>query len=47
MSVQQIKKRLTGKVEYNPQDVFSNARERAHEVSALLDDFFQPIANHL
>lgn len=47
MSVQQIKKRLTGKVKYNPQDVFSNARERAHEVSALLDDFFQPIANHL
>ncbi|WP_077339691.1 AAA family ATPase [Pseudocolwellia agarivorans] len=47
MSVQQIKKRLTGKIKYNPQDVFSNARERAHEVSALLDDFFQPIANHL
>lgn len=47
MSVQQIKKRLTGKVKYNPQDVFSNARERAHEVAALLDDFFQPIANHL
>ena len=47
MSVQQIKKRLTGKVKYNQQDVFSNARERAHEVSALLDDFFQPIANHL
>ena len=47
MSVQQIKKRLTGKVKYNPQDIFSNARERAHEVSALLDDFFQPIANHL
>ena len=47
MSVQQIKKRLIGKVKYNPQDVFSNARERAHEVAALLDDFFQPIANHL
>jgi len=47
MSVQQIKKRLTGKIKYNPQDVFSNARERAHEVAALLDDFFQPIANHL
>ncbi len=47
MSVEQIRKRLTGKVKYNPQDVFSNARERAHEVSALLDDFFQPIANHL
>ncbi|MCH2056970.1 MAG: ATP-binding protein [Thalassotalea sp.] len=47
MSVQQIKKRLTGEIKYNPQDVFSNARERAHEVAALLDDFFQPIANHL
>ena len=47
MSVQQIKKKLIGKVKYNPQDVFSNARERAHEVAALLDDFFQPIANHL
>ena len=47
MSVQQIKKRLTGETKYNPQDMFSNARERAHEVAALLDDFFQPIANHL
>jgi hypothetical protein len=47
MSVEQIRKRLTGKVKYNPKDVFSNARERAHEVSSLLDDFFQPIANHL
>mgnify|MGYP000456689566 CR=1 FL=1 len=47
MSVQQIKTRLTGEIKYNPQDVFSNARERAHEVAALLDDFFQPIANHL
>ncbi|WDE05426.1 AAA family ATPase [Thalassomonas viridans] len=47
MSVQQIRKQLTGKVKYNPRDAFSNARERAHEVAALLDDFFQPIGSHL
>ena len=47
MSVKQIRQRLIGEVKYNPQDIFANARERAHEVAALLDDFFQPIANHL
>jgi len=47
MSVQQIKKSLTGKIKYNPQDVFCNGQERAHEVAALLDDFFQPLGDHL
>lgn len=47
MSVQQIKKGLTGIVEFNPADVYADGRKRAHIISALLDDFFQPIANHL
>jgi hypothetical protein len=47
MSVQQIKKGLTGKVEFNHVDVYADSRKRAHIISALLDDFFQPIRNHL
>jgi hypothetical protein len=47
MNVAQVKKGLTGKVEFNLMDVYADGRKRAHIISALLDEFFQPIANHL
>ncbi len=40
MSIEQIKKGLKGKVLFDPGDIYADGRKRAHEVSALLDDFF-------
>ena len=47
MSVMQVKKGLRGKVNFKHQDIYEDGRSRAHYISALLDDFFQPLAIHL
>ncbi|XLP07072.1 AAA family ATPase [Alteromonas marina] len=46
MDLQALKRKLTGKVEFNPKDCFGEGHLRAHQISALLDDFFQPLSIH-
>lgn len=46
-SVKDIRDVLKGNVVFNPSDIFSKDRERPHEIASLLDDFFQPIGNHM
>lgn len=47
MSLKELTQKLRGKVNYNSKDCFIDAKDRAHLISALLDDFFQPLANHV
>lgn len=46
MDLQALKVKLSGKVEFNHQDCFAQGHLRAHQISALLDDFFQPLSIH-
>ncbi|MCP3894312.1 MAG: AAA family ATPase, partial [Bacteroides sp.] len=46
MDLQALKVKLSGKVEFNHQDCFAKGHLRAHQISALLDDFFQPLSIH-
>ncbi|MDV2963866.1 AAA family ATPase [Shewanella algae] len=46
MDLQALKVKLTGKVEFNPKDCYVKGHIRAHQISALLDDFFQPLSIH-
>ena len=46
MDLQALKTKLTGKVKFNPKDCFEKGHIRAHQICALLDDFFQPLAMH-
>jgi hypothetical protein len=46
MDLQALKVKLTGKVKFNSQDCFGKGHLRAHQISALLDDFFQPLSIH-
>ena len=47
MSTAQIREGLTGNVDFDPEEVFLDCNKRKHLISQLLDDYFQPIANHL
>ena len=47
MSTAQIREGLTGNVDFDPEEVFLDGNKRKHLISQLLDDYFQPIANHL
>lgn len=47
LSMQQVRRVLEGKVKFDLQDLYSDGRLRIHLISALLDDFFQPIASHI
>ncbi len=47
METQQVKSGLTGDVQFDPKDIYAGARERAHIISSLLDDFFQPLSAHI
>jgi len=38
---------LTGEVQFDPKAIFAEGRERAHVISSLLDDFFQPLTAHI
>lgn len=46
MDLKAMKASLTGKVDFNPQDCFDKGHLRAHQISSLLDDFFQPLSIH-
>lgn len=47
MTTPQIKQGLAGIIDFNPKDIYEEGSKRVHIISQLLDDFFQPIANHL
>ncbi|GAA4895874.1 AAA family ATPase [Ferrimonas pelagia] len=47
MDLPALKKNLVGKVEYHPKDCFDPGHIRAHHISTLLDDFFQPLSMHM
>ncbi|MCU7806012.1 MAG: AAA family ATPase [Candidatus Thiodiazotropha sp. (ex Lucinoma borealis)] len=47
MSLKQVRQGLVGKISLDPKVIFSDGRRRAHEIAGLLDDFFQPISNHV
>lgn len=38
---------LTGRLHFDPKAIFAEGRERAHIISSLLDDFFQPLTAHI
>ncbi|KZL02050.1 Transposon Tn7 transposition protein TnsC [Pseudovibrio sp. Ad14] len=46
MDLSALKKKLAGKITFNPQDCFEKGHIRVHQISALLDDFFQPLSMH-
>lgn len=46
MDLQDLKVKLTGKVDFDPKDCFEKGHLRTHQISALLDDFFQPLSIH-
>lgn len=47
LSVSQIRDGLSGNIKFDPKDMFAEGSLRVHIIAQLLDDFFQPIANHL
>ncbi|SFC47735.1 AAA family ATPase [Pseudoalteromonas denitrificans] len=47
MSTSQIRGGLTGNIDFDPKEVFLDGNKRMHLIAQLLDDFFQPISNHL
>ncbi|MCG2731453.1 ATP-binding protein, partial [Pseudodesulfovibrio aespoeensis] len=47
MDTRQVRSGLTGNVQFDPKDIYAGARERAHIISSLLDDFFQPLSAHV
>jgi len=47
MTTKQVKQGLSGSVTFNPSDIYIDGTHRVHIISQLLDDFFQPLANHL
>ena len=47
MEVKQLKKGLEGKVDFSLDNLQDKPRQRAHMVASLLDDFFQPLSQHV
>ncbi|EGQ7972256.1 AAA family ATPase [Vibrio parahaemolyticus] len=47
MELKQLKEGLEGKVDFSLNDLQDKPRQRAHMVAALLDDFFQPLSQHV
>lgn len=47
MTTKQVKQGLSGSVKFDPSDIYVDGTHRVHIISQLLDDFFQPLANHL
>jgi len=47
LSVSQIRDGLSGNIKFDPKDIYAEGSRRVHIIAQLLDDFFQPIANHL
>ncbi|MCR8921961.1 ATP-binding protein [Dasania sp. GY-MA-18] len=47
LSVAQVGKSIKGKIEYHPADRLADPKSRMHMVVSLLDDYFQPISQHV
>jgi hypothetical protein len=47
MNNAKVIRNLTGEVQFDPKAIFAEGRERAHIISSLLDDFFQPLTAHI
>jgi hypothetical protein len=47
MNNAKVIRNLTGKIQFDPKTIFAEGRERAHVISSLLDDFFQPLTAHI
>ncbi|WP_022661133.1 ATP-binding protein [Paucidesulfovibrio longus] len=47
LTMEQCKLALKGTAPLPPKDALGDGRQRAHIVSSLLDDFFQPLGEHL
>lgn len=47
MELKQLKAGLEGKVNFSLDNLQDRPRQRAHMVAALLDDFFQPLSQHV
>lgn len=47
LSIEQIRKGLKGEVRFNHSDIFALGQDRAHLITSLLDDFFQPLPQHV
>lgn len=47
MTTKDIKKGIQGNITMDPKDIFEDANKRVHIISQLLDDYFQPLSNHL
>ncbi|CAM3708640.1 AAA family ATPase [Vibrio aquimaris] len=47
MEIRQLKEGLEGKVDFSLKHLQDKPRQRAHMVAALLDDFFQPLSQHV
>ncbi len=47
MTIDQNRKGLKELVEFNPKDIWIDGRRRAHIISSLINNFFQPLAIHV
>lgn len=47
MSLSQIRNMLKGEAHFVHSDIFASGQERAYIITSLLDDFFQPLAQHV
>lgn len=47
LSVKQAGSNLKGKLDYKPADRLEDAKARMHMVVSLLDDYFQPLSQHV
>ncbi|MFB2730084.1 AAA family ATPase [Shewanella mangrovisoli] len=47
MEIKQLKEGLEGKVDFSLEHLREEPRQRAHMVASLLDDFFQPLSQHV
>ena len=47
LSIDQIRAGLKGEVRFCHSDIFASGQHRAHLITSLLDDFFQPLQQHV
>jgi hypothetical protein len=47
LSVKQVGRSMKGQVEFHPSDRLADPKSRMHMVVALLDDYFQPLSQHV
>ncbi|HMM39616.1 MAG TPA: AAA family ATPase [Desulfovibrio sp.] len=47
LKLKRLKDALRGSVTFDPKDIFADGRQRAHIISSLLNDFFQPLGEHV